>query len=158
MIRVADVSWVHNKAVIEAAVLIVLALAGLLVVRQMHRVSAVSPQGQAHSLNVSSSARSARDNSSTQTPESSAPAEDFSNDNSGGQTSSNNRTSLTVNGQPVDMPQNGRLNQTIINEDGSTTTINTQSQNSASGDASNSNHSSVNINVDSQSSSQGGGL
>lgn len=70
-----------------------------------------------------------------------------------GSTTNSSNTSVIVNGQSIDVPQNGNVNQTITN-DGSTTT-HVEVQNSSSQSLSGtSNHSTLNVNVNSHSSSQ----
>ena len=49
-------------------------------------------------------------------------------------------THMTVNGQPVNVPANGSIQQTVTSPDGSTTTINATSSQSNTGTGTNSNH------------------
>jgi hypothetical protein len=136
--KVFDVSILTNRAVVETAVLVVLALTAALVLHNLHHVSAANTG----STNLSATPGP----SPFVNNQSSVPAE-----GSSGSAQNTNQTRVTVNGQVIDVPQNGSFNRTIT--DGSTTTtVNAQSSNSSStsqGGVSNSNNSSVNVNVNS---------
>jgi hypothetical protein len=133
---------VSNKNLVELAVLAALALAGIFIIRQIQHVSAAAPSGQVHTIGSSSTDTLSSADTSAINPSGPVPA-----------AQNTNHTSLSVNGQPVEVPENGSVTQTISNGN-STTTVNAQSSTTAStsqGSASNSSHSSVNINVHSSS-------
>lgn len=67
------------------------------------------------------------------------------------------QTDISVNGQSVEVPDNGTVTK-VIESDGSQTTVNVQSQHSVQGQAGNTDTSSVTVNVNSSSSSSGDGL
>jgi hypothetical protein len=117
----------------------------------------------AHQINaaISPTANGSTSLKQTINSDSSAPAEGFSNSDTDPQRSSDSqqssRTSVTVNGQSIPVPENGSYSQTIKNDDGSTTTINSQSSHTQSNTATNSqvnssNSSSINVQVNSHSS------
>jgi len=129
--------------------LAVVALAGFLILKHALQADATTPL-DSHTLNLSTIHKSSADSSTLGT-------ESASNNS---QASSSSNTTLKVNGENIPLPQNGAVNRTITDENGTTTTINAQRSESSSssnsaGQASNSSSSSVQVNVNSTS---GGGL
>jgi hypothetical protein len=148
--RVFDASILTNRAVIETAVLVVLTLAAVLILHNLHHVSAANT-GSGTNLSAQNTTSSSTSNQSSVQPEGSSDS---------GQATNSNHTRITVNGQDIQVPQNGSVNQTMT-DGNTTTTVNAQSSSSSSdsqGQATNSNKSSVNVQVNSHSSNQGGSL
>jgi hypothetical protein len=144
--RIFDVSMLTNRAVIETAVLVILTLAAVLVLHNLHHVSAAN-SGPAVSTGQ---APASLPDSAQSSVQSGAPS-------NSGQNSNTANTRVTVNGQVIDVPQNGSLNQTVT--DGNTTTTvnaqNSSSSSSSAGQSINTNHSSLNVHVNSNSSAAG---
>jgi hypothetical protein len=143
--KVFDASLLGNRTIIEIVALISLALAAVIILRQIHQVTAATNSGQP--INIISTHPQLQ----SPLPRTSASAVDSSN--SASNSSSN---TITVNGQTVTVPQNGSLSQTINTGD-TTATINAQntsSSTSSQGQSTNTSHSSVNVRVNSNNSSQ----
>lgn len=147
-------NWANNRTAIEVAILVLLVVASLFIIRHFnHHAQAASlstgNNGSVHSLNISATNQT----SGSDTQDSSAPAEESF---VSGQSTGNSRTSLTVNGQNIPLPENGSISQSVPNDNGGTTQVNASSSSSSSsssgaisGQATNSNQTSVNINVSS---------
>ncbi len=69
------------------------------------------------------------------------------------QSSSDGKTSVTVNNQPIDVPENGSVSKTITNENG-TTQVNISTNSDSSGNSVSSSVSSTNLNTSTNSFSQ----
>lgn len=140
MSGITNLSRSGNMAILEAAILLVLALAAILIIHKFQRVSAVSTGNQKHSVLLNTGNNTALSNDSS--PVNSGPAE----------SSSSNTTKVTVNGQSIPVPQNGATSQTVENEDGGTSRVETTNQQSSSNESGTAtNHSSTTINVHSSS-------
>jgi hypothetical protein len=148
MLRYGSLVLSNTKAVIIVGLVIMLAVAALFISRQFTSASAGSDSGVQVIRSINTSA------SDTDSP---ATGVEFLNPVPDSNNST--QTSVTVNGQAIEVPQNGSVTQTIEN-DGNTATVNIQSENqsSSTGTGTNTNHSSVHVNVRSHSSSQGGSL
>jgi hypothetical protein len=88
----------------------------------------------------------------TTTPDPAPSASSSTNieSNTSGQTG-NATTHVTMNGEDVDVPQNGSIHKTVTNPDGSTSTLDVSTSNQ--GDASNQSSTSTNVNINNSSSS-----
>lgn len=143
---ITNLSHTTNKAILEVAILLTLALAAIIIIHKFQHVSAGSPsQGQSILLNASKS------------PTVSA-ADSSDGNNSPNDSSNSSSTKLTVNGKDIPVPQNGASSQTVPNQGGGSSQVDTNSQHtsttSASGTATN--NSNTSITVTSTSSNQGG--
>jgi hypothetical protein len=147
MSRVLNASVLVNKSLVEAAVLALLVIAALLLVHQMHQVSAADANPAVHSL-----VKPGISVQSIQSAQSSTAEDSFNSDSSSADAGSANsgsaHTSVTINGQTVPVPQNGTVSRTIQNQNG-TTKVEVDS--SSTGTSANSSNSSVNVQVDSSS-------
>lgn len=131
---------VSNKNLVEIMIMAALTIAGIFIVRQFQQVSAASA-GRTQSLNITSPAKTASTDSSSADTSEPANADSSANNSS--------HTSLSVNGQPIEIPENGSVSQTVVTDNG-TATVNAQSSKTSTtsqGGASNTTSSSVNINV-----------
>lgn len=152
MVRFVNWEISDNRAAGIAGIIFLLAVAGVFMVS---RITQASPAGEA--LNNSGVIKQS-DLSNTQTSRStvndnSSAAAEESLDDSSGQASSqtSTTTSVTVNGQNIPVPENGRVSQTLNTNNG-TTTVNVDNQSSSTGSAGSSTNrtkSSVNVRVNS---------
>ena len=130
----------HKKIVITTSILLTAVPATALAVSHHHTdkspVNHSAVQVQATQTSRGSETTHAADN----------PAESYDDTTA----SSNNETTVIVNGQKLDMPENGTVYQTIQNEDGNTSV---EVNSSSTGTASNSSHSSTSISIQSSSNS-----
>jgi hypothetical protein len=140
MLKFLGESSLNTKVIILVGVLAMIVVANSLISRQVSQATS-SPQGN---KSVKSSGFSGT-NSVASPQESSAPTEDFSGQNSSGQNSS--QTNITVNGQNIQLPDNGEVHQTMTYGN-TTTTVDAQSS-SSQGQASNTSSSSINVTVNS---------
>jgi hypothetical protein len=147
MVNFQGLIFPNNRTVIIFCLAVLLFIASL---AAAHHLSAAIPSGPTSSTSLKQTLNS----------NSSAPAEEFSNSDTGSQDSGvsqqSSRTSVTVNGQAIPVPDSGSYSQTINNGDGSTTTINSQSSHTQSNTTTNnqvnsSNSSSVHVQVNSSS-------
>jgi hypothetical protein len=142
MFRFGGLVLPNSKTAVLAAVSLLLAIAGIAAVRQLTSAQAAPASGAnvIHSINLSSSPASTNN----------SPAQPIDT-NQGGNSS---QTSVTVNGQSIDVPQNGSVSRTM-ESDGGMTTVDVQSSNhSTTSQAGNTNNSSVNVRVRSNSNSE----
>jgi hypothetical protein len=141
MFRFGGLVLPNSKTAVLAAVSLLLAIAGIAAVRQLTSAQAAPASGPSiiHSVDLSSSPASTNN----------SPAQPIDTN----QGANSSQTSVTVNGQSVDVPENGSTSQTI-QSDGGSTTVNVQSSHSSTrtGQAGNTNRSSLNVNVHSSSS------
>jgi hypothetical protein len=137
----------HNKKKIAITASIILAAVPATAVA----LSITSNTGSTKPANVSIHASSDTTAPTTTAPLTTVQPEAttvHASDNSAGDKSGN--TSMTVNGQAVDVPDNGSVDKTIPTNDGATSVeVNTSSP----GSANSSSHSNVNINIQSSSNS-----
>jgi ABC-type phosphate transport system substrate-binding protein len=148
MVRLGNLAMLNIKTVAIFG-LVVLLIAVSLALRQL---TAAAPSNNHAQTIQTTGVTTSSSNDSTNSPASAGE----SLNNSPAQTNSN-KTQVTVNGQSIPVPQNGSVSQTIDNN-GSTTTVNVQSQHASQGGASNTNSSSVSVDVNSSSSSSGDSL
>lgn len=125
---------------VEIVLLAGVIIAGLLVVRQLHR-PAVTPNSAVHGLNTPLVLPPTQS-------ESSVNEDSFnSSDSAGGSNTSSSHTSLSVNGQDIPLPANGSINRTTT-DGNTTTTVNAQTS-SSDGQSGSSHSTSVNVDVNS---------
>jgi len=145
MVRVYAAPVYTQRSLIGAAILVLLAVAALLLVRQSHQSAAADTGHTVHSL-------AAPLPSSSVSSESPVPGDSFSPPPAENTGTSSSHTSLTVNGQAVPLPANGTVDQTLTDGD-TTTTISaeTSSSSDSRGGSAGTNSSSVNIQVNTHS-------
>jgi hypothetical protein len=142
MVRLADVSFPHTKVAALATLLVLLALAGAGIAKQFSQTAPVNTLGP----QIIKTSKSPLDVQNVP----SAPADSLS---VSAQSQNSSQTSLNVNGQQIDVPDNGTVSQTIENQNGTTTVnVNSNSTKSTTGTGTNTSRSSVNVHVSSNSS------
>jgi hypothetical protein len=116
--------------------------------------TAASENSASSSDQSSSSSASSSQNTAGQDGQSSgaSTSTSFSSTTTNGQTS----TQFTVNGKNIPVPANGSTQQTIVNADGSHTTISSSNVNATQNSATNQSSSNITLNVTTNSSSESG--
>lgn len=123
--------------------------AALAIYGSTHHLQPLTTRGLADQQPTSASTLSAAGSNNSQR-QSQTSSKNGNTDSSEDTATNRNSTSVTVNGQPVNVPQNGSYSETIKTSDGQTTISGSNSHSSNSTHDSASNYSSTTVNIDSR--------